>query len=212
MHSDFYVYEHWRPDKDCCFYVGKGRRRRAWNLKHRNPHHRAVTSRLTSLGLAVDVRIVARGMTHETALAYEIEHLKTFDRALLVNMTDGGDGSRGHTHTMPEWLKQKISEVQRARIRTPDQRARAALVQTGRKHAAAAKAKVSTACKGRSVSTEWRQKIAASSRGKPKSETHRTALKTAWVRRKEKGLGSHSDETRAKMRAAHQRRLASLAA
>jgi hypothetical protein len=26
----FYVYEHWRPDKDVCFYVGKGHGRRAY--------------------------------------------------------------------------------------------------------------------------------------------------------------------------------------
>lgn len=27
--SIFYVYEHWRPDKDVCFYVGKGSKGRA---------------------------------------------------------------------------------------------------------------------------------------------------------------------------------------
>jgi hypothetical protein len=32
------VYEHWRPDKDVCFYVGRGRKRRGrQKRKPRNP-------------------------------------------------------------------------------------------------------------------------------------------------------------------------------
>ena len=27
--ANYYVYEHWRPDKDVCFYVGKGKGGRA---------------------------------------------------------------------------------------------------------------------------------------------------------------------------------------
>jgi len=29
----YYVYEHWRPDKDICFYVGKGKGSRANSWK-----------------------------------------------------------------------------------------------------------------------------------------------------------------------------------
>ena len=38
----FYVYEHWRPDRDECFYVGKGKGGRANVMYGRNRHHEAV--------------------------------------------------------------------------------------------------------------------------------------------------------------------------
>lgn len=50
----FYVYEHWRPDKNVCFYVGKGKRNRAWHMFHRSRWHRSITSKLTALGLALE--------------------------------------------------------------------------------------------------------------------------------------------------------------
>lgn len=33
--NNFYVYEHWRPDTGVCFYVGKGKEKRAWDMKRR---------------------------------------------------------------------------------------------------------------------------------------------------------------------------------
>lgn len=35
----YYVYEHWRLDKDECFYVGKGRGNRAYKMRDRNRFH-----------------------------------------------------------------------------------------------------------------------------------------------------------------------------
>ena len=54
----FYVYEHWRPDTNVCFYVGKGKGNRAWAMNRRNKHHKSVQSKLTSLGLSVYVKII----------------------------------------------------------------------------------------------------------------------------------------------------------
>lgn len=72
----FYVYEHWRPDNNVCFYVGKGKGRRAWDLKNmRNPHYRAIVSKLTSMGLSVDIRIIISNVSNETALSIEKDRI-----------------------------------------------------------------------------------------------------------------------------------------
>jgi hypothetical protein len=60
----FYVYEHWRPDKNQPFYVGKGKGKRAFHF-HRghNLHYTNIVKRLTKLGLQVGVVIPLAGVT-----------------------------------------------------------------------------------------------------------------------------------------------------
>ena len=55
----FYVYEHWRTDRDECFYVGKGHGRRAYDMKRRNKYHQAIVSKILRTGFAVEIKIVA---------------------------------------------------------------------------------------------------------------------------------------------------------
>ena len=93
-----YVYEHWRADKGVCFYVGKGSRGRSTEMNHgRNRHHQAIQAKLRRLGLCVDVRVIARGLTNDEALAFEIERI-AFWRSCstsLTNRTNGGEGAWG---------------------------------------------------------------------------------------------------------------------
>jgi hypothetical protein len=93
----FYVYEHWRPDRDECFYVGKGKGGRANKMRDRNLHHRAIVKKLSAMGMAVEVRMVATGLDEETAFGIEKQRI-AFWRAAgidLANKTDGGDGVSG---------------------------------------------------------------------------------------------------------------------
>lgn len=102
----YYVYEHWRTDKDECFYVGKGKRRRAYNMKWRNRFHKAIQGKLYREGFAVEVKIVASGLTEQEAFALEIERIKFWRDAGadLANMTDGGDGTSG----LPAWNRKAV--------------------------------------------------------------------------------------------------------
>lgn len=123
----FYVYEHWRPDINEPFYVGKGCGRRAYKLgqnSQRNLHHQAVATKLSRLGLKVEVRIVARFATTEEAYAYEMERI-AYWRALgmeLVNRTAGGEGIRDASPEtralISKWHKgRKLSDETRAKMR-----------------------------------------------------------------------------------------------
>jgi hypothetical protein len=92
IRTDYYVYEHWRPDIDKCFYVGKGRKKRAWKLCERNLHHTAVCSKLISLGMCVDVRIVVTNLSEDTAYRVECERIDFYGIENLTNKTAGGAG------------------------------------------------------------------------------------------------------------------------
>lgn len=95
--SDFYVYEHWRPDTNQCFYVGKGIRQRARKMLSRNKFHSAIQGKLKRNGLKVGVRIIRRGLTEDEAFALEMELIANW-RAKgieLANVGCGGDGQTG---------------------------------------------------------------------------------------------------------------------
>ena len=114
----FYVYEHWRHDKDVCFWVGKGYGNRAYDFK-RNKHYNNVVAKLARLGMCVEVRLVESAMSETDALALEIERIAFWRDAgvKLTNLTDGGEGVVGLVHT-PE-SRRKISDRLKGRIAGP---------------------------------------------------------------------------------------------
>lgn len=111
----FYVYEHWRLDKNVCFYVGKGKGRRAFRFKrqHNNQYYNRIVAKLTKLGIDVEVKLVANGLTEAAAFLLEIERI-AFWRDLgikLANITSGGQGASGrfgpkHSAQSKELLRQ----------------------------------------------------------------------------------------------------------
>lgn len=139
----FYVYEHWRPDRDECFYVGMGKGRRGNDMRRaRVQHHRAIQAALSRLGMCVEVRIVRAGLTQEEGYALEIERI-AFWRAAgvdLVNRSSGGPGPSGHVHT--EEHKRLVSEKLK-----------------GREFSAEHRAKLSEKAKARRMDEETRRKI-----------------------------------------------------
>jgi len=95
QNNTFYVYEHWRPDTNFCFYVGKGQKKRAWKMRNRNPYHASIFSKLTSMGLAVDVRIIKSNLSEKEAFQLEIEKIAFYGVDNLANMSTGGEGISG---------------------------------------------------------------------------------------------------------------------
>lgn len=95
----FYVYEHWRPDKQTCFYVGKGSAKRAWSMRGRNKMHYSIRKILESAGLSVDVRIVETDLNEADAFVLERQLIDFYGLNNLSNFTLGGEGFSGGRHT-----------------------------------------------------------------------------------------------------------------
>lgn len=114
----FYVYEHWRMDREEPFYVGKGKGKRAHNMHARNRHHLAIQNKVHREGFAIEVRIVLSGLSEEESFALECERIKFWrDQGIdLANLSDGGEGgSSGVPRVFTEEHKAKLRKP-----RTPE--------------------------------------------------------------------------------------------
>ena len=112
MKSNFYVYEHWRLDRDECFYVGKGKGNRAYDMRRgRNKHHQAIVAKMHRIGSSVEIRIVADGLAENDAFKIEKERIKLWrDIGVdLTNLTDGGEGTSGFKVSFE--TRAKLSEI-----------------------------------------------------------------------------------------------------
>ncbi len=89
--DDFYVYEHRTADTGKPFYIGKGRRDRAFRTSQRNPYWNRIVAKH-----GLTVHFIAEGLPEELALLCEIEaiDLRRRQGIDLANMTSGGDGAR----------------------------------------------------------------------------------------------------------------------
>ena len=93
--QDFYVYLHRKATTNEVFYVGKGSGRRAWIFRARGAYW---TNIVNKHGLIVE--IVQSGLKEFEAFNLERDLIAIYGRkdlglGLLVNGTDGGDGSSG---------------------------------------------------------------------------------------------------------------------
>lgn len=201
MKTNFYVYEHWRTDRDECFYVGKGTGGRAYNMSKRNRYHKALVAKLIREGFAVEIRIVASGISSDAAFALEIERIAFWRNAKidLTNMTDGGEGANNPTEEtrqkmaqhkigkkLDEKTRQKMSESRRKRPGIP--------------HTKEARQKISEGKKN--PSPETRRKMSEAKKGKPRNDDFRQKISMA-----RKGR-AHTDETRLKMSVSSKRQWA----
>jgi len=190
--SVFYVYEHWRLDRDECFYVGKGKGIRAYKMRERNAHHRAIMAKLSREGSGMEVRMVATGLTEDEAFALEVERIAFWREAGadLANRTDGGDGVSGLK--MSDEAKAKMAAAKLGTKQSPETIAKRIAPLIGRKQPRHAveicaekrrgkalseehKAKLSAAHTGKIVSDEARASLSAANKGKPWSEKRRAA-------------------------------------
>jgi hypothetical protein len=103
----YYVYGHFIVGSDVPFYIGKGTGRRAWKTKDRNYLWESITT-----NNEYEVRILHDNLTEEQSLELETCLIEKYGRketgGTLVNMTAGGEGISGYSHT-PE-SKNKISK------------------------------------------------------------------------------------------------------
>lgn len=130
----FYVYEHWRSDSGQPFYVGKGFKKRAYQMTRRNRHHLFVQDYLKRIGASIEVKIVAASLTERQAFDLEIELIEKWLTAgcKLVNITKGGDGPSGRKHT-EEW-KRANSERMKGRSWSDESRAKMSASMKGNKN------------------------------------------------------------------------------
>lgn len=188
----YYVYEHWRLDRDECFYVGKGRGNRAYKMRDRNRFHTAIVQKLQREGFAVEVKIVAFGLSEQEAFNLEKERIAFWrsSGADLANATNGGDGTSG-LKMSPE-AREKMRLAKLGKKQSPDIIAKRIAPLVGRKQPrdavekAAAKrrgkslsaehrAKLSLAHTGKSIPDEIRAKLSKANKGKPWSPARRAA-------------------------------------
>lgn len=115
-----YVYRHIRLDKNEPFYIGIGKlpnHKRAYETQKRNEFWRNVVSKTD-----YEVEILFDNISWEEAQKKEIEFIALYGKrdngtGTLVNIADGGEGSKGFKHT--EEAKKKIAEESKNRIRKP---------------------------------------------------------------------------------------------
>jgi NUMOD3 motif len=111
----FYVYIHRRQSDNTVFYVGKGKKDRAWDRKKRN---RFWNSTVEKHGITVE--IIFDKLDEDTAFQCEIDTILEFKYFghKLCNMTNGGEGSSGFNHSTE--TKLLIAEKHKGRPRTAE--------------------------------------------------------------------------------------------
>lgn len=224
MKTSFYVYEHWRPDKGECFYVGKGFGKRANAMYGRNQHHKNIQAKLERMGMCVEVRMIANGLTEADAFAFEIERIAIWrtDGAELANLTSGGEGASGCRRSLD--LRRRFSEARKGKRKTEEHKRKIGLSNKGKVVSEESRARMSKAQRESKVSIEEKRRSGAalgrSQKGAKRSAETRARMAAAAtlshannprsleVRAKigaaQKGVKRkpHSPETKAKMSAA----------
>lgn len=206
---NFYVYILFRLDTGAPFYVGKGcRDRQSATLREdrRNKHKQSIIEKMRALNLDVPAIRIADGISEDQAFEIEIALIAAIGRRRdcgpLANMTDGGEGPSGFTHTAE--ARQKISEAGRRRVLSPATLEKMSKSQKGRtfspEHREKLRAKLKGFGRGRQVSESTRMKLSAvnkgrqrtaeqrkkngdARKGKPLSEAHKARLRQAAVQR-----------------------------
>lgn len=162
-----YVYIHRRNDDLSIFYVGKGKKRRAWSRQGRNVWwHRIVAK------YGHQVEIVKDKIDEKEALELEIETISKFRNVFkLTNLVDGGGGTTGWKHS--DEAKDKISAFNKGKKMSAQEIAFLIKRSTGKKYTAEQRQRMSDAKRGKPrgpLAEETKRKIAQSHRGVRPSE------------------------------------------
>ena len=147
MQNNFYIYEHYRTDTDRCFYVGKGKAYRAYDMISRNSTHKAIQEELECSGCKVDVRIIADNLKQEEAFRLEVERIEFWRQQSvpLANRAGGGHGASGYKRS--EAWKKKVGDRHRGKVVSEETRTKISNAQIGRRLSAETRAKISEGAK-----------------------------------------------------------------
>ncbi len=101
----YYVYVMLCPTTRKIRYIGKGKKRRAWNIHNRTGKCASWLQSLKNLNTKPIIYILKSKLTEERAFILEKKIIKLCMRlgCDLTNLTEGGDGPSGYKHT-PEQI------------------------------------------------------------------------------------------------------------
>ena len=200
---EFYVYEHIRLDNMTCFYIGKGKGERAYELE-RNDHHDNISNmcghavviikdKLTEKQAFRLEKCMIEDYVFNLGYGIDIKGYDDYDHKLphLTNCTWGGEGASGISHS--EETKLKMSESHKGKQFSEEHKQNLSEVRKGRHHSEETKKKIGESSKGRHHSEETKKKIGESNKGRHHSEETKKKLSES---HKEK---HHSDETKLKL-------------
>lgn len=106
----FYVYLHKKPGTNDVFYVGKGKKNRAYVTKSRNTHWSNVVNKYNGF----DVEIIKSGMTEKEAFEFEKKTIQELGIEKLTNQTLGGISTTGMVHS--DETRKLQSEIMKKRL------------------------------------------------------------------------------------------------
>ena len=161
-------------------------------------------------GDSIVMKIIESNLTYEEAGVREIYWIDYYKKQglKLTNLTRGGDGSLGLSHSKE--TRKKLSKVNLGRTRSLETREKIRKAGLGRPVSAETREKLRKARLGKTASAETREKLRKANLGRPLSLEHlenlRKAHQTAEIREKLRKAATGktpSAETREKMRKAH---------
>jgi hypothetical protein len=131
--SGFYVYAYFMPSAELPFYIGKGCGRRLWDhlkpssIKRRDRHLYCRLAKMLKEGVRPEVKVVEESLSGSDAAALEVNLIRRYGRidngtGVLVNHTDGGEGTSGRVVT--ETARKKISAATKGKLIPPEIRKR----------------------------------------------------------------------------------------
>lgn len=126
------VYRHIRLDKNQPFYIGIGNEKsRAYDKKSRTNWWKNIAKK------GYEVEILFEDIDFEEAIKKEIEFVALYGRknnktGILVNLTDGGQGTIGYKHT--EESIEKCRAAAKNQVRTLESRLKIGLASKGEKN------------------------------------------------------------------------------